>query len=53
MNKQIDAIKLLEKHFDNAFAVPLGLAVMLYRVIESFHASMAIDIYKEMKFPAA
>jgi hypothetical protein len=46
MDKQIDAIKLLEKHFDNTFAVPLGLAVMLYRVIESFHAYAAIDIYR-------
>jgi hypothetical protein len=46
MNKQIDAIKLLEKHFDKTSAVPLGLAVMLYRVIESFNAGTAIDIYR-------
>jgi hypothetical protein len=46
MNKQIDAIKLLEKHFDNTFAVPLILVVMLYMVIESFNAGTAIDIYR-------
>jgi hypothetical protein len=46
MNKQTNAIKLLEKHFDNTFAVPLGLAIMLYRVIESFNAGTAIDIYR-------
>jgi hypothetical protein len=45
MNKQTDAIKLFEKHFNKVFTVPLSLAVMLYRVIESFNAT-AIDIYR-------
>jgi hypothetical protein len=46
MNKQTDAIKLFEKHFNKIFTVPLSLAVMLYGVIESLHACAAIDIYR-------
>jgi hypothetical protein len=40
MNKQTNAIKLFEKHFDKVFTVPLSLAIMLYMVIESLHACM-------------